>query len=54
MISKLIPLTILFISLNIFSQKNEVGFFAGGSNYIGDIGPTHIYKSFIISYWIFI
>jgi len=40
MISKLIPLTILFISLNIFSQKNEVGFFAGGSNYIGDIGPT--------------
>ena len=40
MISKLIPLTILFISLNIFSQKNEVGFFAGGSNYIGDIGPN--------------
>ena len=37
---KLKYLIFLFFCLNIFSQKNEVGFFAGGSNYIGDIGPT--------------
>jgi hypothetical protein len=26
--------------VNIFSQDNEIGVFAGGSNYIGDVGPT--------------
>jgi hypothetical protein len=26
--------------VHIFSQDNEIGIFAGGSNYIGDVGPT--------------
>jgi hypothetical protein len=26
--------------MHIFSQDNEIGIFAGGSNYIGDVGPT--------------
>jgi hypothetical protein len=30
----------LFLSMTTYSQIHEVGFFLGGSNYIGDIGPT--------------
>lgn len=30
----------LFLSIAMHSQIHEVGFFLGGSNYIGDIGPT--------------
>jgi hypothetical protein len=26
--------------VHVFSQDNEIGIFAGGSNYIGDVGPT--------------
>ena len=40
MTSKLINLTFLFLSMAVFSQKNEFGIFVGGSNYIGDIGST--------------
>ena len=40
MTSKLINLTFLFLSMVVFSQKNEFGIFVGGSNYIGDIGST--------------
>lgn len=28
------------ISINCFSQNNEIGLFVGGTNYIGDVGPT--------------
>ena len=37
---KKIHVMILFISMTVFSQNNEIGVFSGGSNYIGDIGPT--------------
>jgi hypothetical protein len=37
---KKINVIILFISMTVFSQNNEIGVFSGGSNYIGDIGPT--------------
>ena len=37
---KKIHVIILFISMTVFSQNNEIGVFIGGSNYIGDIGPT--------------
>ncbi|MEZ7497482.1 DUF6089 family protein [Flavobacterium sp. Arc3] len=30
----------LFLSMTMYSQIHEVGVFLGGSNYIGDIGPT--------------
>jgi len=30
----------LFLSLSMYSQIHEVGVFVGGSNYIGEIGPT--------------
>ena len=40
MISKIIPLIFLLYFNFIFSQENEIGLFAGGSNYIGDVGPT--------------
>jgi hypothetical protein len=30
----------LFLSMAMYSQIHEVGIFLGGSNYIGDIGPT--------------
>ena len=40
MIRKIIFLIILFYFNFIFSQENEIGLFAGGSNYIGDVGPT--------------
>ena len=37
--------TILFCgSLN--SQDNEIGFFFGGTNYIGDVGPTTFINPF--------
>ena len=31
---------IFFTTFTVFSQNNEIGIFAGGSNYIGDVGPT--------------
>ena len=37
---KIIHVIILFISMTVFSQNNEIGVFIGGSNYIGDVGPT--------------
>ena len=40
MIRKIIPLIFLLYFNFIFSQENEIGLFAGGSNYIGDVGPT--------------
>ena len=39
-ILKYIVLFILLISFQLNSQKNEIGFLFGGSNYIGDVGPT--------------
>ena len=33
-------LMICLMSINCFSQNNEVGIYFGGTNYIGDIGPT--------------
>ena len=36
----LIHIIIFFTSMTVFSQNNEIGIFAGGSNYIGDVGPT--------------
>ena len=30
---------IFFLSQS-YSQKNELGIFIGGSNYVGDVGPT--------------
>ena len=40
---KKIVIVILFFcfSGSVFSQVNEAGIFAGGSNYIGDIGRTN-------------
>ena len=37
---KIILLIFFFSTVHIFSQDNEIGIFAGGSNYIGDVGPT--------------
>ncbi|MGY8930705.1 MAG: DUF6089 family protein, partial [Flavobacteriales bacterium] len=34
---KIIHVIILFISMTVFSQNNEIGVFIGGSNYIGDV-----------------
>ena len=40
----LIHVMIFFTTMTVFSQNNEIGIFAGGSNYIGDVGPTtHIH-----------
>ena len=33
-------LIIIFTFFNLSAQDNEIGIFAGGTNYIGDIGPT--------------
>ncbi len=33
-------LIVCLISINCFSQNNEIGLFVGGTNYIGDVGPT--------------
>jgi hypothetical protein len=40
MTRKIILLIFFFSTMHIFSQDNEIGIFAGGSNYIGDVGPT--------------
>ena len=40
MTRKIILLIFFFNTVHIFSQDNEIGIFAGGSNYIGDVGPT--------------
>ena len=40
MTRKIILLIFFFSTVHIFSQDNEIGIFAGGSNYIGDVGPT--------------
>ena len=37
---KIIHVIIFFTTMTVFSQNNEIGVFVGGSNYIGDIGPT--------------
>lgn len=37
---KKIYLMICLMSINCFSQNNEIGIYFGGTNYIGDIGPT--------------
>jgi len=43
---KNINLLFLLITISIFSQNNEIGFFAGGANYIGDVGPTTYIQPF--------
>ena len=40
MTRKIILLIFFFSTVNISSQNNEIGIFTGGSNYIGDVGPT--------------
>ena len=40
MTRKIILLIFFFTTVHVFSQDNEIGIFAGGSNYIGDVGPT--------------
>ena len=40
MIRKIILIIFFFNTLHTFSQDNEIGIFAGGTNYIGDVGPT--------------
>ena len=37
---KIIHVIIFFTTMTVFSQNNEIGVFVGGSNYIGDVGPT--------------
>lgn len=37
----LLYIATLFLSYSIHAQIHEIGVFAGGSNYIGDIGPTN-------------
>ena len=46
MTRKNINILFLLITTNIFSQNNEIGFFAGGANYIGDVGPTTYIQPF--------
>ena len=40
MTRKIILLIFFFSTMHIFPQDNEIGIFAGGTNYIGDVGPT--------------
>jgi hypothetical protein len=40
MIKKKLYILLLLFSVHCFSQKNEIGIFLGGTNYIGDVGPT--------------
>ena len=40
MLKKVSCLIIIFTFFNLSAQDNEIGIFAGGTNYIGDIGPT--------------
>ena len=47
---------IFFVSFNSFSQNNEIGIFFGGTNYIGDVGPTTYidplkYKGSVLKIW---
>ena len=37
----IVVLFLITVSINANAQINEVGIFAGGSNYIGDVGPTN-------------
>ena len=40
-ISKALKFLFVLIALNIsYSQDNEIGLIFGGTNYIGDVGPT--------------
>ena len=39
-IAKYLVLLIFLISFQLNSQRNEIGLLVGGSNYIGDVGPT--------------
>jgi len=39
-IAKYLVLLIFLISFQLNSQRNEIGLLFGGSNYIGDVGPT--------------
>jgi len=38
---RLILLLFICVSSNCLSQINEIGFFLGGVNYVGDVGPTN-------------
>ena len=38
--SKILLLILFLTTYNSFPQDNEIGVFIGGTNYIGDIGPT--------------
>ena len=38
--NKIFLLILFLITFNSFSQDNEIGVFIGGTNYIGDIGPS--------------
>ncbi|WPR72745.1 DUF6089 family protein [Flavobacterium sp. NG2] len=40
MIQKISLILCFFLSTTLFSQIHEIGAFLGGSNYIGDVGPT--------------
>ena len=46
MTRKIILLIFFFSTVNISSQNNEIGIFTGGSNYIGDVGPTTYISTF--------
>ena len=37
-------------SAELKSQDNEIGFFFGGTNYIGDVGPTTYINPFLQKY----
>ena len=39
---------LIFISNVLSSQDNEIGFFFGGTNYIGDVGPTTYVNPFLV------
>ena len=41
---------LIFFNQNIYSQNNEVGLFFGGTNYIGEVGPTTYVNPFIGEY----
>ena len=40
MCKKVLYTMICLSALNSFSQSNEIGVYFGGTNYIGDLGPT--------------
>ena len=39
-IAKHLALFIFIVTFQLNAQRNEIGFLVGGSNYIGDVGPT--------------